>query len=135
MTNHLLIAVAIGLAVVIGLLLLLPVARLLFGGKSAARRSLFRIFIKDLRGKIVATQLREFKLENSLAFHVNVKHVPELERQIVELEPFLGSGRRQKMDAAFAAYKALAQAGDDNKNEPVKAQMLSLLDKITRCAR
>jgi hypothetical protein len=135
MTNQILIAVVIGLAVVVGLILLLPLARLLFGGKSAGRRSLFRIFIKDLRGKIEATPLREFKLENSLAFHINVKHVPELERHIVELEPFLGSRRRHKMDAAFATYKALAQSSDDKKNEPVKAQMLSLLDKISRYAR
>jgi hypothetical protein len=131
MTTKTIIAIVAGLVVV-----LLVAWKLLRGGKGAARRELFRRTINDWRKSIETTPLREFAFSDSLAFHVNVKHVPELEGEIVDVAPHISSRRHRKMEAAFAAYKAIVpHSGDEKKNGPVKVQMLSLLDKIRNCAR
>jgi hypothetical protein len=100
------------------------------------KRERFCSFIKQLRTYVESIHLREFAFVNHLVFDATIKRLPELEREVIEVEQHIRQRDRQKFMAAWTGYKAIGQQlGDEQKNAPAKAQLLSCLDDLLRCAR
>lgn len=109
--------------------------RLNLGQRALEKRRHFSSVVKQLRDKVEATHLREFAFANHLAFDATIKHLPELEREVAEVEQHIAARHQKNFTAAFSAYKTTGQQiGDEQKNALVKAQMLSALAQLLKCS-
>lgn len=123
----------------IGLVGILIGQRVRMGGDSSIKRQRFRSYLAVLRAKIDAKAAGDF------VFSPELREASKLDAEALEVRHFIPRRLIHRFDAAVGDYKSARfdqWAGPDQKrqqerdttNDKAKAQLISSLDELHRCA-
>ena len=122
-----------------GLVIMVVGNRLRGASDSAMKRKRFRSYLEVLRAKIDSKAASEF------VFSHEPREIPKLDAEILEVRHHIAGRLIGRLDAAVGTYKANSfdgwagpdqkrQQERDTKNEKSKAELISSLDELYRCA-
>ena len=129
----------IGVGAVGGLIVMVLGNRIRGSSEAALKRKRFRSFLELLSRKIEAKAASDFVHSHEL------KEIAKLEAEVLEVRHHIQSRLIGRFDNAFSRYKAAGfdgwagpdqnrQQARDTKNEKSKAELISNLDELFRCA-
>jgi hypothetical protein len=104
--------------------------------ESKSKRAKFRSFITQLRKKVEFTPTFEVAHAGIANFPRTVKWMPELEREVAEVEQHIKKNRRIAFADALSTYRSIGpEVGDEKSSVDVKARLVTALNDILKAAK